>query len=669
MVAVGMRVAPHPPHRSRRALLTHRAPASGRDVPAQVRIRLYDAGPGEPAVDEAVHSFPIELMALAATKQRFIPKTAHLVAECLQFPCVARYPIVAVMPEQHHTQPLPHSRHRMMQTSFELCFKLHQFRPNPLVNAMTENRIFAISGLPTYVSKTKKIKCFRLSFTPSLAVLDCKPPKLNKPRLALMEFQIELPKTLPKLSQEPLRVLPVLETNHEVIAEPDHDDIARGVPGPPLDSPQIEHIVQIDVGKQGTDASSLRHAIFTTCPCTLLKHACVKPLLYVPQDALVRNTVLDELHQPFVVDGAKVTTDVCIKHPAYPFRHDSPIKGIQGIMWTAPRAEPVRKSEKVRLIDPVQHFHHRALDNFVFQRSDSQWPLSAIGFGNVRSLDRLCSIRPAFQPRRKIPEILLQVLRVVPPCLTVHPRRCIALEAEVTLPEMLDVVDVVPERGKLQPFIATRCLSYPFHRVWQVLRASLHGLPFPGAEPRTCFAGTDSPWPGPFPPQSPPAGISPTLVRLLPRYIWACPTSHVRPSPSCSLGIRGADRSAIRHGQTRDLPVPARKASMRAQGLRPRGAGTSLAISTCSVLPSDQVDVVGTPKQTLFRGSIPGPHFPLSTLRLVPCDSKRMTRGRCDSLDLHRVKLSFTTFRRSSRRTNYGVKTSALVRVPGATPA
>jgi hypothetical protein len=34
MVAVGMRVAPHPPHRSRRALLTHRAPASGSDVPA-----------------------------------------------------------------------------------------------------------------------------------------------------------------------------------------------------------------------------------------------------------------------------------------------------------------------------------------------------------------------------------------------------------------------------------------------------------------------------------------------------------------------------------------------------------------------------------------------------------------------------------------------------------
>ena len=33
-VAVGMPIARHPPHRSRRALLTHRAPASGNNAQA-----------------------------------------------------------------------------------------------------------------------------------------------------------------------------------------------------------------------------------------------------------------------------------------------------------------------------------------------------------------------------------------------------------------------------------------------------------------------------------------------------------------------------------------------------------------------------------------------------------------------------------------------------------
>ena len=47
-----------------------------------------------------------------------------------------------------------------------------------------------------------------------------------------------------------------------------------------------------------------------------------------------------------------------------------------------------------------------------------------------------------------------------------------------------------------------------------------------------------------------------------------------------------------------------------------------------------------------FRGSIPGPHVPLSTLQHCPYGQHRMTRGRCGSLALHRVTLSFTTPRR-----------------------
>src|SRR5690606_27036541 len=52
-----------------------------------------------------------------------------------------------------------------------------------------------------------------------------------------------------------------------------------------------------------------------------------------------------------------------------------------------------------------------------------------------------------------------------------------------------------------------------------------------------------------------------------------------------------------------------------------------------------------------FRGSVPGPHVPLSTLRRRPCEWLRMTRGRCGSLLLHRMTLSFTTPCRFDRRT------------------
>jgi hypothetical protein len=43
-VAVGMRIAPHPPHGSVRADFPHTALASGRDAQAALRIRVADAG-------------------------------------------------------------------------------------------------------------------------------------------------------------------------------------------------------------------------------------------------------------------------------------------------------------------------------------------------------------------------------------------------------------------------------------------------------------------------------------------------------------------------------------------------------------------------------------------------------------------------------------------------
>jgi hypothetical protein len=52
------------------------------------------------------------------------------------------------------------------------------------------------------------------------------------------------------------------------------------------------------------------------------------------------------------------------------------------------------------------------------------------------------------------------------------------------------------------------------------------------------------------------------------------------------------------------------------------------------------------PGVVVFRGSIPSPSVPLPTLRLTPCGFLRMTRGRCGSLLLHRMTLSFTTSRR-----------------------
>ena len=52
--------------------------------------------------------------------------------------------------------------------------------------------------------------------------------------------------------------------------------------------------------------------------------------------------------------------------------------------------------------------------------------------------------------------------------------------------------------------------------------------------------------------------------------------------------------------------------------------------------------------------------YHLPTLRTPPYGCARMTRGRCNSIGLHRMKLSFTTFPRFDLRTNIRVHLDSL---------
>src|SRR5205823_14355963 len=128
-----------------------------------------------------------------------------------------------------------------------------------------------------------------------------------------------------------------------------------------------------------------------------------------------------------------------------------------------------------------------------------------------------------------------------------------------------------------------------------------------------------------------------------------CPTSRIRASSVCVLGLSDAVCDSLSHRQTRDLPVSAQGACVHAQGLRPRQVQKRLAIPTFPVLPSAPFNSVGTQKwPPLARwwfnfAAIPGLHVLLSTLHPHPYGRRYMTRRQCGSLLLHCMKLSFTT--------------------------
>src|SRR5271166_3407554 len=77
-VAVGTRISPRPPHRTRRALLTHRAPTLDGDEEPLLRPRMQDAWEWQVPVGDRLHSGPRYSMSLAAAHQRAMPAFDHV---------------------------------------------------------------------------------------------------------------------------------------------------------------------------------------------------------------------------------------------------------------------------------------------------------------------------------------------------------------------------------------------------------------------------------------------------------------------------------------------------------------------------------------------------------------------------------------------------------------
>ena len=114
-VAVGTAIAGRPPHRSRRALLTHRAPTLDGDEEPLLWPRMQDARDWQVPVGDRLHSGPRQSMSLAAAHQRAMPGVRSCDApECRDRGAAHRHSIVGHPSPQDLGKPfaLPIDPHR-----------------------------------------------------------------------------------------------------------------------------------------------------------------------------------------------------------------------------------------------------------------------------------------------------------------------------------------------------------------------------------------------------------------------------------------------------------------------------------------------------------------------------------------------------------------------------
>ncbi len=125
-----------------------------------------------------------------------------------------------------------------------------------------------------------------------------------------------------EVDQHPQGIGHALEAQHEVIGiAHDRDPTARMATAPLMD-PEVEDVVQEDVGQERADACSLRRSPIRFVPLIALEDAGFEPLADKPQDARVGDPVRQHPQQPLVVNRVEEAADVGIEHPVHTLAHD-----------------------------------------------------------------------------------------------------------------------------------------------------------------------------------------------------------------------------------------------------------------------------------------------------------------------------------------------------------
>jgi hypothetical protein len=102
------------------------------------------------------------------------------------------------------------------------------------------------------------------------------------------------------------------------------------------------------------------------------------------------------------------------------------------------RPEGVREPEEVLLVDRVEQFGKRALDDLIFQRGNAERAPSSVRFGDVHPPCRLRPIGATMNAGVQIGEISLEISPVVIPCYAVHPGCRILFQPGIGVLQQLD---------------------------------------------------------------------------------------------------------------------------------------------------------------------------------------------------------------------------------------
>jgi hypothetical protein len=258
---------------------------------------MNNTGRGNPSRDEVMHTPPVEAPALAASPERFIPSHSYRLLKCAKGMDIGGYTVIRVVSADYGFQPAPLPRNGLMHTSSHFESDLPNFTRQSGTHRTAHQHKLPVPRASAAVRKPEEVKGRRRARNPSpLTPLPGKSPEGDQAGFLGVQLKVEARESFAQITHEPLRVGMMLESHKKVISVAHDDNITVGVPASPLLDPQVERIMQTNVGQQRGYRRPLRGANFSRQSLSLFHHSGSQPLLDEPQYPTVRNAVLDEFN-------------------------------------------------------------------------------------------------------------------------------------------------------------------------------------------------------------------------------------------------------------------------------------------------------------------------------------------------------------------------------------
>ena len=183
------------------------------------------------------------------------------------------------------------------------------------------------------VRETEEIEGLRSTFPARPAVRHREPSELDEACLVRVQLKRELAHPLPEVVEKLFRIRLALAANDEVIGVTYDDSVPRSLSGAPLLlEPEVEDIVQVNVGEDGRNHRALRGPLQVVLPLVVFHDAGVQPLGNQPEYPFVPDSVLEKPQQVVSREPVEERSNVRVDYPVdlAPFYPES--QGVKRIM-------------------------------------------------------------------------------------------------------------------------------------------------------------------------------------------------------------------------------------------------------------------------------------------------------------------------------------------------